>query len=41
MKQEHQECDVCGKSLESPLARARGIHEACVEKSDGETYIEK
>lgn len=41
MKKDRELCPICGKELNSPLARARGEHMSCVEKSDGETHIEK
>lgn len=38
---DNRECPVCGNELNSPLARARGHHESCVEKNDTGEYIEK
>lgn len=44
MKSQTDECRVCNRPLESPFAKNRGAHKACldVEKSDGDSgYVEK
>lgn len=41
MLEDQDICSHCGEELASPLARARGEHISCVEKSDGAEYIEK
>lgn len=44
MDKSQDTCRVCNRALESPFARNRGAHKACldVEKSDNDgEYIEK
>lgn len=39
--EDEPECPHCGQPLDSPLARARGEHMGCVEKSGGDEVLEK